>query len=275
MGWVKIDDAFFTHRKVEGLTKDAKLLFIAGLTWCARGLTDGFISTTGLRTSAALVDVKPTAAKDLVDAGLWHKRADGHDVHDYLKYQPPAEEERQRRREHADRMKQWRESKKPPGKPPRDGARDMSHGPSPDEPQGPPRDSDSDSVSDALPDPVVPSSRLSPSHRLKLHPGGVEANGGEGKDQGKAQVKATSDPFVERIVARMGGKARHRPKAEALVARWRTILDQRLIDQAIGMCEGVEEAIFDVAYFEAALERTAGQYDVRVPPMPAESPRLA
>lgn len=284
MGWVKIDDAFFTHRKVEGLSKDAKLLFVAGLTWCARELTDGFVSATGLRTSAALVDVKATTAKQLVDAGLWHKRADGYDVHDYLEYQPTAEEERQRRREHADRMKAWREARKgqrpPPQRPPRDGERDMSHDESRDPERDGPREPPCDSVSDALPDPVVPYSRTSPSPRLS----GLRllddesAKSGEGNPQanGKPEPPWAEDrhggrwqTFADRVVAVLG--ERHRQAAEALVDRWRTILAHQLIDQAIGLCEQAEKPPRTIAYFEKALVTTAAQNDVDVPPIPAGS----
>jgi hypothetical protein len=112
MTWVRIESGFFRHRKVLDLPLAAKLLFIGGLCYSAENGTDGHISKSALRVLAAELDVKPTMTRWLEDAGLWHKQADGHDIHDYLVYQPSADQERQRRQENADRIKAWREAKK-------------------------------------------------------------------------------------------------------------------------------------------------------------------
>lgn len=113
MTWIRLEDSFFRHRKVIELSKDAKLLFIAGLCYCGEQMTDGFISNAALRVVAAVVDVKATAAaKELVDCGLWHKQADGYDVHDYLQHQTSAAEIREKRQETADRVKRWREGRR-------------------------------------------------------------------------------------------------------------------------------------------------------------------
>lgn len=112
MTWVRIESGFFRHRKVLDLPIAAKLLFIGGLCYSAENGTDGHISKSALRVLTAELDVKPTMTTWLEDAGLWHKQADGHDIHDYLVYQPSAEQERQRRQETADRVKAWRETKK-------------------------------------------------------------------------------------------------------------------------------------------------------------------
>lgn len=97
MGWVRIDDQFFRHRKVTGLAPGAKLLFIAGLAYCAGHLTDGFISSGALRIIAAEAGVKTTFHRQLIEVGLWHKREDGYDVHDFLIYHPSAAQEMDRR----------------------------------------------------------------------------------------------------------------------------------------------------------------------------------
>ena len=129
--WVRIESGFFRHRKVLDLPLTSKLLFLGGLCYSAENGTDGHVSRSALRVLAAELDVKATAARHLEDAGLWHKQADGHDIHDYLVYQPSAEQERQRRQEHAERMKQWRDKKTR-----RAVSRDMSH----EQSQPPPRD---------------------------------------------------------------------------------------------------------------------------------------
>lgn len=279
MGWVKIDDAFFTNRKVEGLSKDAKLLFIAALTWCARELTDGFVSATGLRTSAALVDVKVTTAKQLVDAGLWSKRSDGHDVHDYLEYQRTAEDERQRRREHADRMKAWRESRKGRRPPPGDGSRDTSHDESREQERDGSREPPSEGVSDALPVPVpdpdvslssVSGLRLLEAESAKSGEGNPQANGKGGPPPWAGDRHAERwNAFVDRVVAVLG--PRSFGGAVALVDRWRTLLDHHLIDQAIFLCEHAEKPPRLIGYFEKTLATTAAQHDVDVPAIPAGS----
>lgn len=115
MGWVRISDDFYDHHKLYGVTVLGDALWIRGLAFCNRNLTNGFIpkravkgliDLTGLSVSLgenvgrdALPD---DAVTELVDAGLWHEP--GHDcescdevprgqflVHDYLEYQPSRE----------------------------------------------------------------------------------------------------------------------------------------------------------------------------------------
>lgn len=112
MTWVRIESGFLRHRKIIDLPVGAKMLFVAGLCHSAETGTDGHITAAALRILAAELDVKSTLSKALEDAGLWHKREGGWDIHDYLGYQPSAEDERRRRRENADRMQAWRETKK-------------------------------------------------------------------------------------------------------------------------------------------------------------------
>lgn len=169
MTWVRIESGFFRHRKVIDLPIAAKLLFLGGLCYAAENSTDGHISRSALRVLAAELDVKPVTTT-LEHAGLWHKQADGWDIHDYLVYQPSAEQERQRRQEHADRMKQWRTSKNArtpePEGPPRDSKRDSARDTSQPESQPPPRD-DSRTTSVTLspnpnPNPTTKSSSSEP-----------------------------------------------------------------------------------------------------------------
>jgi len=110
--WVQLDDRFFHHHKVMALNPHPKLLFIAGLTHCADQLTDGFISNGAAKAICGLIGVPAASIKPLVDAGLWHKRQDGYDVHDYLEYQMSAEQIRSNRAKNADRVQSWRRSRK-------------------------------------------------------------------------------------------------------------------------------------------------------------------
>lgn len=92
MSWAKLDDRFFAHPKVIDLSKDAKLLFLCGLTYCAAHLTDGKISRGAYRMVAAQVDVDEESARELVEAGLWGVDGTGYSVHDYTDYNPSREQ---------------------------------------------------------------------------------------------------------------------------------------------------------------------------------------
>lgn len=110
MTWVKLDDQFFAHPKIVNLDKDAKLLYLAGLTYCAGQLTDGLISAGGVRLVLAMVEARRQAVTALVQAGLWEAAADGaYQVHDYLHYNPSAEQVKRERAATAQRQAEWRE----------------------------------------------------------------------------------------------------------------------------------------------------------------------
>jgi len=120
MGWVRISDDFYDHPKFAEVTPLSIALWLAGLAYCNRNLTNGYIPESAARrlvdfdglayeiggtelTGGMEDDCGPLALYDLLKVGLWHE--DGHDcpkcpqpgrrrlyVHDYLKYQPSAEE---------------------------------------------------------------------------------------------------------------------------------------------------------------------------------------
>jgi hypothetical protein len=91
MSWIKLDDQFFTHPKIVDLSKDAKLLYVAALTYCGAHLTDGGLTRGALRVVAATVDVPPETAEVLLVAGLWQATGDGVQINNYLQYQPSRE----------------------------------------------------------------------------------------------------------------------------------------------------------------------------------------
>lgn len=43
MTWVRLDDEFGEHPKIAALSDSALALFVTGLAYCNRNLTDGFI----------------------------------------------------------------------------------------------------------------------------------------------------------------------------------------------------------------------------------------
>jgi len=98
MAWIKLDDQIAHHPKFTAAGPVASWLFIGGLAYCARFLTDGHIPASALPTLGNV----PTPAKHaatLVKVGLWEKAPDGYRIHDYLDYQPTREEVERRREE--------------------------------------------------------------------------------------------------------------------------------------------------------------------------------
>jgi hypothetical protein len=84
--WSKIDDGFSDHPKVIEAGPLAGWLFVCGLCYCAKFLTDGFIPAAKVRRLADVDNAADLAAR-LVAVGLWEPRDGGYQVHDYLDYQ--------------------------------------------------------------------------------------------------------------------------------------------------------------------------------------------
>lgn len=113
MAWIKLDDNFPDHQKVERLNDSAFRLHVSALCHCARNLTDGFVSRKSL---GRLTDnSRPSRlTSKLIDAGLWAATEGGWFVHDYLDYNPSAEAVRAERKVTAERVRKWRELRKEP-----------------------------------------------------------------------------------------------------------------------------------------------------------------
>lgn len=112
MGWVRIEDSFFRHRKVVDLSVPAKALFLAGLCRASEQLTDGFLSIGAVRAMVGELGISTKTPAELVASGMWHKTDGGYDIHDYLDYQPSAESERRRRDQVSRRVQQHRARKR-------------------------------------------------------------------------------------------------------------------------------------------------------------------
>jgi hypothetical protein len=112
MPWARFDDRFPSHRKIRLLSDGAFRLFVSAVCWSAENLTDGAVSTRELRLVA---DVKnaPRRAQELVDAGLWEAvPGTGWRIHDYLDYQPSAEQVRAERKAKTARQQRWRDKQR-------------------------------------------------------------------------------------------------------------------------------------------------------------------
>lgn len=129
MGWVRLEDEFYDHAKFSQAGPLGMALWIVGLAWCNRNLTDGFIPTSKARTlidwtgvhwrawdgevMGGCEDPEPIDVADhLVDCGLWEAREGGYQIHDYNDYQPKAATVKAAKEENAARMREWRADKK-------------------------------------------------------------------------------------------------------------------------------------------------------------------
>lgn len=91
MTWIKLEDSFVDHPKVADAGHLAGWLYVCGLCYCSRHLTDGRIPKTVVPRLTDLA--KPmVVARRLVEVGLWLDRGDCYEVHDYDDYQRSAEQ---------------------------------------------------------------------------------------------------------------------------------------------------------------------------------------
>lgn len=107
MPWAKIDDGFTDHPKVIAAGPMASWLYVCGLTYSARLLTDGFIPAGQVRKLAD-VDGATALADTLVSVGLWERAEGGFQIHDYLEYNPSAEKVKAERKAAQERMQKLR-----------------------------------------------------------------------------------------------------------------------------------------------------------------------
>ena len=100
MAWVKLDDSFWTHPKLERLSDKAHRLYMRSLGYCAQHLTDGVLDATALRTLGATRRM----CDELVAGGCWDVVPDGgYTVHDYLAFNPSRAHVMERRRKDAEK----------------------------------------------------------------------------------------------------------------------------------------------------------------------------
>jgi hypothetical protein len=107
MPWVRFDDQFTIHRKVNGLTDAAFRLHVDAIFWCARNLTDGRIGHDELVQVSRVRSIKKHVTA-LVSRGLWVEFADGWLIHDYLDFQFSKERVLADRESNARRQKRFR-----------------------------------------------------------------------------------------------------------------------------------------------------------------------
>jgi hypothetical protein len=117
MGWVKLSDDFYDNPKL-ARAGAAALLWVTGIAWSNRNLTDGFIPDVQVTRLGGTEE----QAERLVALNLWEWEAerDGYRIHDYLEYQPTAERVRAKRAAENERWQRRSGSSSAPT-PPRSG----------------------------------------------------------------------------------------------------------------------------------------------------------
>lgn len=110
MPWVRFDDGFPSHRKIEPLSDGAYRLHTSAIFWSSRQLTDGCIPKRDLVFAAPRTMKRPEKfVRELVDAGLWEAVEEGWELHDFLDYQPSKAQVTADRKKTAERQRRWRE----------------------------------------------------------------------------------------------------------------------------------------------------------------------
>lgn len=87
MAWLRIDDRFRTHPKMQRAGIAGWLAF-CGICYCREHLTDGLIPREAVATLAPGLSNPSKHAAKLVEVGLWHEEPDGFRVHDFLEWNP-------------------------------------------------------------------------------------------------------------------------------------------------------------------------------------------
>lgn len=110
MTWAKLDDGFPDHGKVNEISHGAFRLHVSAICHSSRVLSDGFVSAAW--APRLMPGFKPGFVKELVAVGLWEEAQNGWQIHDYLDYNPSAEEVKADREEAAQRMRRLRKDRK-------------------------------------------------------------------------------------------------------------------------------------------------------------------
>jgi len=111
--WVKLDDAIGENPKIARLSDSAFALYVTGLAYCNRNLTDGFIpSSVGLGQLRYCEGNAVPAIRELEAGNLWEAVDGGWMVHDYPLYQPPREQVLAEREAARERMAEVRSKHK-------------------------------------------------------------------------------------------------------------------------------------------------------------------
>lgn len=104
--WVAIEHDFCDNPKILRVGAAGGWAHLRAIIYAARHRTDGFIPDEAVyqilhddpvMDSEASSEAKPDLEASMVQAKLWHRVANGYQIHDYLKHQSTAESIREKR----------------------------------------------------------------------------------------------------------------------------------------------------------------------------------
>ncbi|GAC60628.1 MULTISPECIES: hypothetical protein [Gordonia] len=112
MTWFKVDDGFYDHPKLVGVSMASRGLWVTAGSYCSRHLTDGVISWRQIR---ALGGTK-AQVRGLLDAGLWRaigerSGSESFAFHDWIESQPTKSSVLDARERERNKKAKWREAK--------------------------------------------------------------------------------------------------------------------------------------------------------------------
>jgi hypothetical protein len=111
--WVKLEDDFSENPKIARLSDSGLALWVTGLAYCNRNLTDGFIpNQVGLGQLRYCEGNAVPSIRELETVGLWDAVPGGWEVHDFHDYQPTREAVLAERLAARERMKEVRQKRK-------------------------------------------------------------------------------------------------------------------------------------------------------------------
>lgn len=113
MSWVRLDDRFYSHRKVMSVSLAARWLYVSALCVANQHSNNGILDQAAqdcLLVAVGRSGSFDVLAAELVSAGLWERHGvTDYTIHDYLEYQPSDEEQRKERAAAAERQRRFRE----------------------------------------------------------------------------------------------------------------------------------------------------------------------
>ena len=112
MAWFKVDDTLHSHPKVRRAGSAAVGVWVTAGSYCMAYKTDGFVPEWWLNTWGK---AGHTAAKKLVEAGLWSPASNGepgYQFHDWGDYQPLSDEIERDRELNRARQRKYRQQRR-------------------------------------------------------------------------------------------------------------------------------------------------------------------
>lgn len=207
MSWVRLDDGFWTNPKVLAAQPLSRGLYLAGLCYSARELTDGVVPKAAIPLLLAQVGATKKAPADLVACGLWVEVDGGWAARDFLEFNKSRDEVLDDREKAKERQRRSRESRKvshrdkpvtspgvaPPPNPSPEGALGLQAAANPLPPPGTPPPQDPGSKATAAID-VLVERRLATA---QARPGGVHSpDGYRAKTRGALNDAHRADAFA-------------------------------------------------------------------------------